>query len=191
MSTQIATKRVCRHEGCKTFLRSTNPDDYCSVHIDPRTEIPEPQPDESPYMARYTKEQMIDAIKGYYKDHGRVPRGIDMRYPLPARTTCAAAFGSWRAALAAAGFVPMRTGPNRLKPPNNDSPRGRVVGILGNASPLTLSELRDATGLTYRSVEGVIRRLYENGMVQRHLVEPRGYPYKGSGIAWSLTERDT
>lgn len=36
--TTNATKRVCAAEGCRTILRSSNPDAYCGVHIDPRVE---------------------------------------------------------------------------------------------------------------------------------------------------------
>lgn len=33
-----AAKRTCAASGCRTILRSSNPDDYCSVHLDPRVD---------------------------------------------------------------------------------------------------------------------------------------------------------
>lgn len=39
--TTNATKRTCAADGCRTILRTTNPTDYCGVHIDPRVEAVE------------------------------------------------------------------------------------------------------------------------------------------------------
>lgn len=187
MITAVATKRVCAC-GCGVPLSRYNHDDYthaCRDRLNLKDESAVYAEADSPYTVRYTKEQIVEAIKGFHEEHGRAPTSNDMRYPLPARTTCAARFGSWRKALAAAGLKPIRGGPNDNRPPTNDGPRKRVRESL-SMRPMTVPELAKDTGMTYRSVEGVVRRMQKNGTVERRLRDRTGYDYTGSRVEWSL-----
>jgi hypothetical protein len=61
----------------------------------------------------WSKEQVIECIQNFHKEHGRLPTTVDWRYATetnPVFSTVHRRFGSWANGIEAAGFVPKLRG---------------------------------------------------------------------------------
>jgi hypothetical protein len=69
---------------------------------------------------KWTKERAIASIKTFHREHGRPPKQLELKLPLPSAGYLYTQFGGLQAAVREAGFEPTgksRRGPRAVKPP--------------------------------------------------------------------------
>ena len=114
-------------------------------------------------QATWTRDAIIAAIRDWAEAHGRQPSGLDWFYAgygHPAKKTVYERFGSWNAAIAAAGFTPQQVGRRGQGPT-----QVRVLAALNR--PRRVREVQDELGLTPDSTYWHLANLTRIGLAER------------------------